>query len=63
MVRFSFEARDAVRPGVVLSPDGRLVAFNQAYSSQNGILIRPLASLETRLLPGTNRPGGSFFST
>ena len=62
MVRFSFEARDAMRPGVTLSPDGRLVAFNQAYSSQNGILIRPLASLETRLLPGTDRSGGSFFS-
>ena len=29
-VRFSFEARDAMRPAARLSPDGRVVAFNQA---------------------------------
>ena len=61
-VRFSFDARDALRPAVRLSPDGRFLAFNQAYSEENGIFIRALASLEARLLPSTDRSGGFFWS-
>jgi Tol biopolymer transport system component len=61
-VHFSIEARDAMRPAAQLSPDGRLVAFNQAQSSLSTLFIRPLASLEPRPLPNTEGTSVFFWS-
>ena len=52
-VRFAFDARDALRPVVRLSPDGRLRRLQPgSLSSENGIFVRPLASLEATAPPG-----------
>ena len=66
VVRFAFEANDALRPMAQLSPDARYVAFNQATSqqgtSQTLVHIRPIASLESTPLPQTERAGAFFWS-
>jgi hypothetical protein len=66
-VRFSFEAQDALRPTAQVSPDGRLVAFNQGTTvagtalARNLIHLRPLGSLEAKPVPPGNVGGSTFF--
>ena len=66
-VRFSFEAQDALRPTAQVSPDGRLVAFNQGTTvagtalARNLIHLRPLGSLEAKPLPPGDVGGSTFF--
>jgi eukaryotic-like serine/threonine-protein kinase len=61
VVRFAFDANDALRPMAQLSPDARYVAFNQATAqqgtSQTLVHVRPIASLESTPLPQTERAG------
>jgi Tol biopolymer transport system component len=66
VVRFTFDANDALRPMAQLSPDARYVAFNQAQAQQgtaySALYVRPLASLEATALPQTARTSAFFWS-
>ena len=47
---------------VVVSPDGRAIAFTASRSGQQQVWIRPLDSVEARPLPGTEGAYGPFWS-
>jgi len=61
-VSFAFETLDALMPTAQVSPDGSVIAFNQgSLTSRSAIFLRPLASLESKPLPGGMRAGLTYF--
>ena len=49
-------------PAVAISPDGSLVAYVGTRGGRSELFLRPLNSLESRALPGTNDAIAPFFS-
>jgi len=49
-------------PAVTMSPDGSLVAYVGTRGGRAQLFVRPLNSLESRALPGTNDAISPFFS-
>jgi serine/threonine-protein kinase len=47
---------------LAISPNGRLIAYAATVDGESGLYIRPVDSLEGRLLPGTEGAVGMFFS-
>ena len=48
--------------GLAISPDGRTVAYRATVDGEEGLYVRPVDSLEGRLLPGTEGVLGITFS-
>src|SRR5262249_29852059 len=64
-VRFNIEPPEgysfAALPGIAVSPDGRYVTFEAIRDGQRTLWIRPLDSLKSRQLPGTEGASGPFW--
>ena len=50
------------RTELAISPDGNLIVYRATVDSEDGLYVRPVESLEGRLLPGTEGAGSIFFS-
>ena len=47
---------------LAISPDGNLIVYRATVDGEDGLYVRPVESLEGRLLPGTAGAGSIFFS-
>jgi serine/threonine-protein kinase len=51
-----------IRPSILISPDGRTMAYLGQTGGQNHLVVRELASLSARILPGTSGATDPVFS-
>ena len=54
--------REYASSSVALSPDGTLLAYAANREDGSGVYLRPLDSLTSKLLPGTDQGSNPFFS-
>jgi serine/threonine protein kinase/Tol biopolymer transport system component len=61
-MHFAIAAPGYTGAGLAISPDGARIAYVATIDGAPQITIRPIASLETRVLPGTANAAGPFWS-